>query len=119
MKTLTSVLLKLRQAALVSIAAALLLISQSALALDLNAAKSGKLVAESATGYLVATPKSTPEALSLLKTINDKRKQKYTSIAAKQNTQLVNIEKIAGEKLIKKLATGSVYQNSNGEWDKK
>ena len=112
-------LFKTIRTGLLAAIASFVLLANTAFALNLDEAKTGKLVAESATGYLVPTPKSTPDALVLIKDINDKRKQKYTEIATKQNTALENIEKIAGEKILNKLPAGSVFQNANGEWDKK
>jgi uncharacterized protein YdbL (DUF1318 family) len=44
---------------------------------------------------------------------------KYQEIANKQNTQLANIEKIAGEKLVEKASEdGFYYLNSTGGWER-
>ena len=96
-----------------------LLISISSWALDLNQAKSQKLVGEKTNGYLGLIVSSNTEAAALISDINRKRKAKYQSIANKQKTQLANIEKIAGEKLTSKAkAAGQAYQNANGNWIK-
>ena len=51
--------------------------------------------------------------------INAKRKARYQEIANKQNTQLVNIERIAGEKLIEKAqGDGEFYMDGSGQWQR-
>ncbi|WP_419812267.1 YdbL family protein [Bacterioplanoides sp.] len=96
-----------------------MLFSLSAWALDLGAAKSQKLVGEKSNGYLGLLVSSNTDAAALIAEINNKRKAKYQQIANKQNTQLANIEKIAGEKLTSKAkAAGQAYQDANGNWVK-
>ena len=47
------------------------------------------------------------------------RKARYQEIANKQNTQLVNIERIAGEKLIEKAqGSGEFYMDGSGQWQR-
>jgi len=101
------------------ITASLLMISQLSLALTLDEAQSQGLLGENASGYLEMTPRGNAEAQSLMKTINGKRKEKYQSIAIKQKTDLKSIEKIAGEKITKKLSAGEFFKDSDGKWHKK
>ena len=96
-----------------------LLVSVSSWALDLSQAKSQNLVGEKNNGYLGLIVSSNTDAAALIADINRKRKAKYQSIANKQNTQLANIEKIAGEKLTAKAkAAGQAYQDARGSWKK-
>jgi len=96
-----------------------LLFSVASWALDLDSAKSQKLVGEKNNGYLGLLVSSNTDAAALISNINQKRKAKYQQIANKQNTQLANIEKIAGEKLTNKAkAAGEAYQDASGSWVK-
>lgn len=101
------------------ITASLLLMSQLSFALTLDEARSKGLLGENASGYLEITPRGNSEAEALLAEINSQRKAKYIEIAAKQNTDLKAIEKIAGEKITEKLNAGEFYKDANGKWHKK
>ena len=101
------------------LAASLLIVSQLSQALTVDEAQSQGLLGENASGYLEMTPRGNAQAKALMDTVNAKRKAKYQSIANKQNTQLANIEKIAGEKLTAKAkAAGQAYQDASGSWKK-
>ena len=94
-----------------------LLLSFASWAMDLDSAKEMGLVGEGINGYLAPVVAGNTEAAALVAEINSKRKAKYMEIAAKQNTELANIEKIAGEKLTQKAAAnGEYYQNAAGNW---
>lgn len=96
-----------------------LLLSIVASALDLNEAKSSGLIGEAPNGYLGLVGTDSPEAAALIVEINAKRKVHYQEIANKQNTQLVNIERIAGEKLIEKAqGNGEFYMDDQGQWQR-
>ena len=99
--------------------ASLLLMSQLSFALSLDDAQAKGLLGENASGYLEMTPRGNEEAKTLMEKINDKRKEKYQSIAIKQKTDLKSIEKIAGEKITEKLQAGEFYKDANGQWHKK
>lgn len=96
----------------------LLLIAQSAYSIDLQTAKTQGLVGESSSGYLEAVKSPSPETKALIESVNSKRKQKYQEIAARNKTSLQAIEKLAGEKAIKKSKSGS-YIKQGGSWQKK
>ena len=97
--------------------AAAFLVSLSCWALELDSAKQMGLVGEQGTGYLGLVATGNNEAAALVVEINLQRKQKYQEIATKQNTALVNIEKIAGEKLVQKAAAnGEYYLDASGHW---
>ncbi|HBS43164.1 MAG TPA: DUF1318 domain-containing protein [Oceanospirillales bacterium] len=96
---------------------AALLFSLPAAALELDEAKDLGLVGEMPNGYLGLVATSNPEAAALIAEINVKRKSHYQGIANEQNTALENIEKIAGEKLVKKAqAEGHYYMNVSAQW---
>ena len=96
---------------------AALLFSLPAAALELDEAKDLGLVGEMPNGYLGLVATSNPEAAALIAEINVKRKSHYQGIANEQNTTLENIEKIAGEKLVKKAqAEGHYYMNVSAQW---
>lgn len=96
---------------------ATLLLSLSCWALDLDAAKQMGLVGEQTNGYLGLIATSHNEAAALVTEINQQRKQRYQEIASRQNTPLVNIESLAGDKLVQKAASdGHYYQTASGSW---
>lgn len=96
-----------------------LLFSSSVFALELDAAKSSGLVGEGADGYLAVMGSQSPDVVTLVEEINQKRKVHYRRIAIEQKTPLENIEKIAGEKLIaRSKAEGTFHQSVSGDWVK-
>ncbi len=95
-----------------------LLISLSALALDLAEAKSLGLIGEQTDGY-VGLVKASPEAESLVVEINSKRKEAYIKIAAKNNLSVQDVATLAGKKLINKAEPGEFVQSETGKWIKK
>ncbi|MEK9713511.1 MAG: YdbL family protein [Thalassolituus sp.] len=98
---------------------AALIMSFAASAMELDAAKNMGLVGEQPNGYLGLISAGSPEAAALVVDINAKRKAHYQEIANKQNTQLVNIERIAGEKLIEKAqSSGEFYMDGTGQWQR-
>ncbi len=101
---------------MITILLAALLFSMPAAALELDEAKDMGLVGEMPNGYLGLVGKNA-EAAVLVAEINAKRKSHYQGIANDQNTALENIEKIAGEKLVKKAqAEGHYYMNVSAQW---
>lgn len=95
----------------------LLLVCQSAMALDLQTAKAQGLVGETTTGYL-APVKTTAEVQQLVAAINAKRKQVYTQISQRNKTPLKAVEQLAGKKAMSKTPAGQFIQ-VNGSWKKK
>ena len=94
--------------------------STACFAIDLKSAKNKGLVGETPSGYL-ASPSGSASAdvKSLMSNINAKRKQKYSQIAAKVGKPLSVVEKLAGEKAIKKTTAGRYVQLPSGRWVKK
>ena len=79
----------------------LLTITSQAWALNLQEAKSNRLVKETATGYLVVTDVSQKDAVLLVNDVNAKRKSKYTGIANRNNVPVRSVEIQAAKKLMK------------------
>jgi uncharacterized protein YdbL (DUF1318 family) len=83
------------------ILAAIAAIATSASALDLQTARAQGMVAEQATGYIVAVA-STTEVSQLVEQVNSARKAEYERIS-KENGQPVDVvAKLAAEQLMKK-----------------
>jgi len=100
------------------LASCLLLMAQTAFAIDLQTAKTRGLVGESTSGYLEAVKAPDAEVKALIKDINEKRKQKFLEIAARNNISLKDVEALAGKKAIEKSEPGS-YVKDGGGWHKK
>ena len=98
--------------------AALLLVSQQVFAIDLQTAKNQGLVGETPSGYLEAVTQPSAEVKALINDINAKRKQKFTDIAARNNTSLEAVELLAGKKAIEKTQAGN-YVKIGGSWKQK
>ncbi len=72
-------------------------------AIDLSTAKAKGYVAENGNGYIKPIQADIPgDVRALIQEINNKRREKYQSIARKHNQPLEVIEKLAGEKLSRK-----------------
>ena len=97
--------------------AIIMLFSTNLFALDLSEAKSQGLVGETYTGYLGAV-KPSPSVNELVSSINTKRKSYYQAISTKNGTTLSTVEKLAGEKLIKRAPAGQYVDTGSG-WKKK
>lgn len=102
-------------------AAALLMSASVAFAaLSLDAAKSQGLVGEEPNGMLgsvSATPSA--EVKALVDATNAERLKKYQDIAAKNGTQVDQVEAVAGQKLLTVTPAGQYIQNASGGWQKK
>ena len=98
----------------------LLLLMQSAWAIDIRDAKDQGLVGEANTGYLAAvqTPASA-EVRALVAEVNEKRKTRFENTAKKTGTTVAQVANRFYELAIEKTASGHYYQDSNGRWKKK
>jgi uncharacterized protein len=89
-----------------------------AFALSLDEAKTRGLVGEKPNGYLgVVTPDS-PQAQSLTNEVNQKRRQAYQEIAARNKTALEAVETLAGQKAIQNTKPGHFVEGPGG-WTRK
>jgi len=98
----------------------LLLLMQSAWAIDLHDAKSQGLVGEANTGYLAAVQSpASAEVRALVAEVNEKRKAKFAQTANKTGTTVVQVANRFYELAVQKTAPGHYYQDSGGRWKKK
>jgi len=89
-------------------------------ALSIESAKSQGLVGEQPNGLLGAVqPNPSTEVRSYIKVTNAARLEKYQSIATRNNTPLLQIQSLAGKKLIREARSGSYIKNASGKWQQK
>lgn len=94
--------------------------SSATLALGLDEAKTRGLVGETPDGYLgVVAENPSPEVKELVRDINDKRRDKYEEIAARNGTSVGVVEKLAGKKAIEKSPAGIFVKVPEGTWIQK
>ena len=104
----------------VILAGLLSLATLTAVAMDLNTAKSRGFVGEQQKGYLGLVDRSAPaDAKNLMREVNDQRRANYQSIARSNGIDLESVESLAGQKAINKTARGHYIQAPNGQWVKK
>ena len=89
-----------------------------AFAMSVEEAKTKGLVGENANGYLGVVNPGSQEAQSLTNEVNNKRRQAYEDIAARNRTQLDAVEALAGEKAIQNTKPGH-YVEGPGGWSRK
>lgn len=95
-----------------------ILLAGQVLALDLQTAKTQKLVGERTTGYIGAVV-NRADVTSLVNSVNIQRKQAYLAIS-RENGQPVNlVEALAAKKLYAKLQKGEYYEAADGSWKMK
>jgi uncharacterized protein YdbL (DUF1318 family) len=101
-------------------AAILAMTALSAVAMDLNTAKSQGFLGEQQNGYLgLVNPGAPSDAKSLMRQVNDQRRANYQSIARSNGIDLKSVESMAGHKAINKTARGHFIQAPNGQWVRK
>src|SRR5262245_30926484 len=89
-----------------------------AFGLSLEEAKTKGLVGERQNGYLGVVNPASQEAQSLSSEVNQKRRQAYQEIAARNRTQLEAVEALAGEKAIQNTKPGNFVEGPGG-WTRK
>ncbi|EOL0519679.1 YdbL family protein [Shigella sonnei] len=94
------------------------LMSDSAMALTLNEARSQGRVGETLNGYLVAL-QTDAETQALVKEINEARNHSYQQLAKQNNVSTKEIAKLAGQKLVARAKSGQYVQGVNGKWLRK
>jgi uncharacterized protein YdbL (DUF1318 family) len=112
--------MKLTIAKRISTMLILLLLSQGALALDLQSAKDKGLVGEANTGMLAAvTANPGQEVRELIATVNHKRKAQFQQTAQKTGATMVQVRSRFYEMAVQRTKRGHYYQDANGNWLKK
>jgi uncharacterized protein YdbL (DUF1318 family) len=87
-------------------------------ALSLDAAKHQGLVGEQPDGLIGAVQPS-PEVSALVEATNAERLAKYKAIAAKNGTDVTQVQALAGKKLIAQTPSGEYILNAGGSWQQK
>jgi hypothetical protein len=98
----------------------LLTVSVAASDSPLTQPKADGLIGEQADGYLGLVTQSVPADIkNLVNEVNAKRKAGYQQIAAKEGTQVTEVEKVGGKTAIEKTLPGNYVRDLNGNWHKK
>lgn len=102
------------------LAGCLLLAPSHALADPLDDAKRAGWVGERPDGYLgVVDPSAAPASTSkLVAEINERRRDHYAAIAAKEQTSLEVVSVLAGKKLVARTPAGQFVMDSAGRWQR-
>jgi|UPI0003639434 hypothetical protein len=97
-----------------------LLLSVSAHAADLSAAKQAGFIGEQPSGYLGLVTASVPaDVQALVVDVNKKRKAHYQKIANKNGIPLRKVELLAGQKAIAKTPKNQFVRLASGQWQRK
>ena len=92
----------------------------SALASELDDAKSNGWVGERRDGYLGVVSGSAPQAAqNLVNRVNAEREKAYDKIAAQNGITREQVEKLAGQKLIDRALPGQFVMDAAGRWVKR
>jgi hypothetical protein len=112
--------LKLLRSSALWFSALLLLGALAANAATLDDAKSAGQIGEGVDGYVHLVDKNAPAAVkALVKDVNNKRREKYASIAKTRGTPVEGVAALAGDKLVKRTPAGQYVMDSNAKWRKK
>jgi uncharacterized protein YdbL (DUF1318 family) len=112
--------LKLLRSSALWISALLLLGALTANAATLDDAKSAGQIGEGADGYVHLVDQNAPASVkALLKDVNNKRKEKYASIAKSRGASVQDVAALAGKKLVDRTPAGQYVMDSNSKWRKK
>ncbi len=94
------------------------LVSFSAQAITLDAARSQGLVGETSQGYVGAVKSGNAEVDRLVADVNAKRRSRYSQIAKKNGLSVAKVAEQAGDKLVARVPSGQ-YVKINGRWQRK
>ena len=98
---------------------ALLILSlsgKSALAASLQELRASGALGESFSGYVVARDSS---AKADAGAINKKRKAVYTEKASAQGVSIEQVGRVYANQILKKVPSGTWFQNEQGQWSQK
>ncbi len=98
----------------------LLLGAHAANAATLDGAKSTGQIGEGIDGYVHLVDKNAPvDVKALVKDVNNKRREKYASIAKKRGAPVEEVASLAGAKLVERASKGQYVMDRNAKWRKK
>lgn len=83
--------------------------------LDLQDARQQGLIGERPDGLLGAVV-NRKDVILFVEEINRQRMQSYQRIAQAENTPIRDVQAIAGQKILERLPSGSLYMAPNGQW---
>ncbi len=93
------------------------LASQAVLASSLHQAKAQGWIGEQTNGYIgFVKPGASDEIKELVSDVNSKRRAIYAKNATKHKISLGQVEEVAGERNVKKTASGQYVQDDSGNW---
>ncbi len=102
------------------VAVGLLLLLQSAWAIDIRDAKEQGLVGEANSGYIVALQvPASAEVRALVADVNEKRREQFEETAQKTGVATEQVAFRFYELAVKRTAPGHFYQDPQGQWKKK
>lgn len=108
------------KAILTTIVLAFSLITSPVWAISKDDAKAQGLIGERANGYLgIVTSSPSGDVKSLVKSINDKRRDAYNKGAKKAGVERSVFEVRMGQRLQDRAPSGHYIQLPNGKWQKK
>ena len=89
-------------------------------AATLDDAKAAGQIGEGVDGYVHLVDQNAPAAVkALLKDVNNKRKEKYASIAKSRGISVEKVAALAGDKLVERTPAGQYVMDGNSKWRKK
>lgn len=88
-------------------------------AMSITDAKMQGLVGEKPDGLVGIVSTATPDVETLVDQINQERMAKYEAIAAKNGTNVRDVQALAGKKLIDQAANGEYIMTAAGTWERK
>jgi len=111
---------KLLQSSALAFSTFLLLGALAANADPLDDAESAGKIGEGVDGYVHLVDKDAPaDVKTLVKDVNDERREKYASIAKKRGARIEDVAALAGAKLVERAPAGEYVMDSSGKWRKK
>ncbi len=95
-----------------------LFLASQAFAMDLSQARAQGLVGETLDGYIAAVTASA-EANAVVSDINARRREEYAKISKDNGQPVAVVGKVAAERIIGGLPSGSYYKSADGSWKRK
>lgn len=94
------------------------LLSNTAMALDLDQAKAQGLVGERQDGY-IGQVSGGGDVAALVSQINAERRAAYKNVATQNGIPISQVERLAAQKLIERAPAGTFVMDASGRWFKK
>lgn len=95
-----------------------LFLAGQAFAMELSQARAQGLVGETLDGYIAAVTASA-DANAVVADINARRRAEYTKISKDNGQSVAVVGKVAAERIIGGLPSGSYYKGADGSWKRK